>query len=87
MNIQVKDFGDSLDFGCVYSKAEFMAVRALQDNEVHDVEIAYPDGLKVTFEAYVAVVLSGAEVNSALEFTIQLTPASDITIADTEVGA
>lgn len=80
----LKDFGDSLDFTCVYSKAEYMAVRALQDNAVHEVEITYPDGLKVTFEAYVASILSAAEVNSALEFTIQLTPASDIAIADSQ---
>lgn len=78
----LRDFGDSLDYTCVYSKAEFMSVRAMQDGEKHDVEVKYPDGLKVTFEAFVAVVLSGAEVNSALEFTIQLTPASDIVIAD-----
>lgn len=73
---------DSLDYTCVYSKTEFMAVRAMQDGEKHAVEIKYPDGLKVTLDAFVAVVLSGAEVNSALEFTIQLTPASDIAIED-----
>ena len=59
-----------------------MAVRAMQDGRQHAVEVKYPDGLKVTFQAFVAVVLSGAEVNSALEFTIQLTPASDIVIED-----
>ena len=78
----LRDFGDSLDYTCVYSKAEFMAVRAMQDGEKHAVEIMYPDGLKVTLDAFVAVVLSGAEVNSALEFTIQLTPASDVVIED-----
>lgn len=59
-----------------------MAVRAMQDGEKHKAEIKYPDGLTVTLDAFVSVVLSGAEVNSALEFTIQLTPASDIVIAD-----
>ena len=59
-----------------------MAVRAMQDGQQHAVEVKYPDGLKVTFQAFVAVVLSAAEVNSALEYTIQLTPASDIVIAD-----
>ena len=78
----IKDFGDSLDYTCVYSKTEFMAVRAMQDGQQHAVEVKYPDGLKVTFQAFVAVVLSAAEVNSALEYTIQLTPASDIVIAD-----
>ncbi len=78
----LRDFGDSLDYTCVYSKAEFMAVRAMQDGEKHSVEIKYPDSLTVKFEAFVAVVLSAAEVNSALEFTVQLTPASDIVITD-----
>ena len=63
----LKDFGDSLDYTCVYSKTEFMAVRAMQDGEKHAVEIMYPDGLKVTLDAFVAVVLSGAEVNAALK--------------------
>ena len=44
-----------------------MAVRAMQDGETHAVEIKYPDGLTVTLDAYVSVVLSGAEVNSALK--------------------
>lgn len=59
-----------------------MAVRAMQDGQQHAVEVKYPDGLQVKFQAFVAVVLSAAEVNSALEYTIQLTPASDIVIAD-----
>lgn len=76
----LKDFGDALSFGFVYDKTQFMKVRELQDNEKHEAVITYPDGLKVEFEAMVAVILSGAEVNSILTYTVELTPASDITI-------
>jgi predicted amidohydrolase YtcJ len=76
----LKDFGDALSFGFVYDKAQFMKVRALQDGEKHEAVITYPDGLKVEFEAMVAVILSGAEVNAILTYTVELTPASDIEI-------
>lgn len=76
----LRDFGDALSFGCIYDKTQFMAVRALQDGEKHAVELKYPDGMTVKFQAMVAVVLSGAEVNSILTYNIELTPASDITI-------
>lgn len=80
----LKDFGDALSFGCVYDKAQFMKVRALQDGEKHEAVITYPDGLTVTFDAMVATILSAAEVNSVLTYTIELTPASDIVIEVTE---
>ena len=77
----LKDFGDALSFQVLYTKEEFAKVRALQEDEAeHDAEITYPDGMKVSFKAYVAVVLSGAEVNSVLTFNIELTPASAITV-------
>lgn len=78
----IKSYGDEISFTCVYDKAEFLKVRALQDDAEHAVEIKYADGLTVKFQAYVSVGLSGVEVNSAHEFTIGLTPASAIAIAD-----
>ena len=53
----------------------------MQDDAMHDVKITYPDGLTVSFKAYIATVLSGAEVNAVLTFSIEATPASDIAVA------
>ena len=78
----IKSYGDAISFTCVYDKAEYLKVRAMQNNAEHAVEIKYADGLKITFQAYVATTLSGVEVDSAHEFTIELTPASAITIVD-----
>ena len=77
----LKDFGDSLSFTCLYLKDEFMAVRQLSDGEGKEVELAYPDGMTVKFTGSVATVLSGAEVNSVLTYSIEITPMSDIVIA------
>lgn len=77
----IKSYGDAISFTCVYSKDEFMAVRALQNDQEQSVEIKYTDGLTITFKAYVSVALGSVEVDSAHEFTIELTPASAITIA------
>lgn len=78
----IKSYGDAISFTCVYDKTEYLKVRALQDDEEHTVEIKYADGLTITFKAYVATTLSGVEVDAAHEFTIELTPAGAITIAD-----
>ena len=78
----IKSYGDAISFTCVYDKAEYLKVRAMQNNAEHAVEIKYADGLTITFQAYVATTLSGVEVDSAHEYTIELTPASAITIAD-----
>ena len=78
----IKEYGDEISFTCVYDKAEYLKVRALQDDEEHAVEIKYSDELTITFQAYVATTLSGVEVDAAHEFTIGLTPASAITITD-----
>lgn len=80
----IKEYGDGISFTCNYEKAEFKKIRALADDEAHDVEITYADGLKITFEAYVSVTLSGVEVDAVHEFTISLTPASEITIGDAD---
>lgn len=78
----IKSYGDAISFTCVYDKAQYLKVRAMQNNAEHAVEIKYADGLTITFQAYVATTLSGVEVDSAHEYTIELTPASAITIAD-----
>ena len=80
----IKSYGDAISFTCVYDKAQYLKVRAMQNNAEHAVEIKYADGLTITFQAYVSTTLSGVEVDSAHEFTIELTPASAITIADGE---
>ena len=76
----LKDFGDSLSFGVLYLKDEFMAVRALADGEGKEIELKYPDGMTVSFTGSVATVLSGAEVNAVLTYSIEITPMSDIEI-------
>ena len=78
----IKSYGDAISFTCVYDKAQYLKVRAMQNNAEHAVEIKYADGLTITFQAYVSTTLSGVEVDSAHEYTIELTPASAITIAD-----
>ena len=80
MNTQVKDFGDSLSFSCLYLKDEFLAVRELADGEGKEVVLTYPDGMAVSFTGSVSTVLSGAEVNSVLTYNIEITPMSDIEI-------
>lgn len=80
----LKDFGDSLSFSCLYLKDEFLAVRQLADGEGKEVELKYPDGMTVTFTGSVSTVLSGAEVNSVLTYSIEITPMSDIVITDSE---
>ena len=80
----IKEYGDEISYTCNYEKAEFKIVRALADGETHEVEITYTDGLKITFNAYVSVTLNGVEVDAVHEFTISLTPASEVTIG--EVG-
>ena len=80
----IKSYGDAISFTCVYDKAEYLKVRAMQNDAQHAVQIKYADGLTITFQAYVATTLSGVEVDAAHEFTIGLTPASAISIADGE---
>lgn len=80
----IKEYGDEISYTCNYEKAEFKKVRALADGETHQVEITYSDGLKITFNAYVSVTLNGVEVDGVHEFTISLTPASEITIGDVD---
>ena len=77
----LKDFGDSLSFTCLYLKEEFMQVRGLADGEGKEIELKYPDGMTVTFTGSVSTVLSGAEVNSVLTYSVEITPMSDIEIA------
>lgn len=76
----LRDFGDSLSFTCLYLKEEFMAVRALADGQGKAVELKYPDGMTVSFTGSVSTVLSGAEVNAVLTYSIEITPMSDISI-------
>lgn len=80
----IKSYGDAISFTCVYDKTEYLKVRVLQDDEEHAVEIKYADGLTIKFQAYVSTTLSGVEVDSAHEYTIELTPAGAITIQDGE---
>lgn len=80
----IKSYGDAISFTCVYDKAEYLKVRALQNDAEHAVEIKYADGLTIKFQAYVSTTLSGVEVDSAHEYTIELTPAGAITIQDGE---
>ena len=78
----IKSYGDAISFTCVYDKAQYLKVRAMQNNAEHAVEIKYADGLTIAFSAFVSTTLSGVEVDAAHEFTIELTPASAITITD-----
>ena len=56
----------------------------MQDGEMHTVKITYPDKLTVSFQAYIAVTLSSAEVNAVLTFSVEATPASDVEVSVAE---
>lgn len=62
---------DNLEFAIVYQTSNFTKIHALvEKKEQAEFEIAFPDGLKVTFKGEPSFKFSGAEVNGALEFSL-----------------
>lgn len=80
----LKDVGDSLEFEFNYVAGEqesYAKLQAVQDaKEVKKFKVELPDGLSFSFDAMVAVKITGAAVGEQLKFTLNLTPYSAITV-------
>lgn len=80
----LKDVGDSLEFEFNYVAGEqesYAKLQAVQDaKEVKKFKVELPDGLSFSFDAMVAVKITGAAVGEQLKFTLNLTPYSAIEV-------
>lgn len=80
----LKDVGDSLEFEFNYvagAEESYAKLQAAQDGkQVHKFKVELPDGLSFSFDAMVAVKITGAAVGEQLKFTLNLTPYSEITV-------
>ncbi len=86
----LKDIGDSLEFEFNYEsdkESSYYKLKAVPAEETREFAIVLPDGLSFGFEAYVSVRLAAAAVGEQLKFTLGLTPAGEITVDDSQVGA
>lgn len=80
----VQDPGD-LQFTFIYDKDEYKKMYDLQGKKVAW-EVEFPDGVKFDFQAIPNVKVSGAEVNSAVTFTISMALQTDIVPVFPEEG-
>lgn len=80
----LKDVGDGLEFEFNYESKQdssFYKLKPIADSGATETfKIKLPDGLAFSFQAYVAVALSGASVGEQIKFKATLTPASKITL-------
>lgn len=86
----LKDIGDSLEFEFNYEsdkESSYYKLKAVPADQTREFAIVLPDGLSFGFEAYVSVRLAAAAVGEQLKFTLGLTPAGEITVDDSKVGA
>lgn len=86
----LKDIGDSLEFEFNYEsdkESSYYKLKAVPADQTREFAIVLPDGLSFGFEAYVSVRLAAAAVGEQLKFTLGLTPAGEITVDDSQVGA
>ena len=82
----IKDFGD-LSFTFLYDNAgassNYRILRGLEDaGSVVDWEVLFPDGTKFHFSGECSTTISGQGVNSAIQFTLNITLNSDITVTN-----
>lgn len=82
----IKDFGE-LAFTFLYDNSDatsnYRICRGLEESE--DVvywEVEFPDGTKFDFEGQASTAITGAGVNAALQFTLNITLNSDITVVN-----
>lgn len=79
----VQDLGD-LAFTFLYDKANFLALKAGLDGKTsYKWKVEFNDGLVMSFDAIPNIKLSGASVNSALTYTINMGLQSEIVASDT----
>ena len=82
----IKDFGE-LAFTFLYDNSEatsnYRLMRALEESEaVAYWEVEFPDSTKFDFEGQASTAIPGAGVNAALQFTLNITLNSDITVVN-----
>ena len=82
----IKDFGE-LAFTFLYDNSEvtsnYRLMRALEESEaVAYWEVEFPDQTKFDFEGQASTAITGAGVNAALQFTLNITLNSDITVVN-----
>lgn len=90
----IQDPGGNMAFGANYTPENFVAVKALDDGEVHRIAIWFgtdaqgvPDGSlgKFSYNAYIKPQVVGGGVNEKVSMNIITTPVSDIE-ADVTAG-
>ena len=82
----IKDFGD-LAFTFLYDNSaatsNYRICRGLEESEDNVYwEVEFPDGTKFDFEGQASTAITGAGVNAALQFTLNITLNSDITVTN-----
>lgn len=78
----IRDLGDSLAIDCVYTAEKFGALLDLEDGAAKKVSIKFKqDNLTFSFSASVSVAYVASEVGGLRKMTVNLTPASMITVA------
>lgn len=75
---------EALTFTANYSKADFTALKAKEDEVIHLAVYFGTDGAdgKFTFDGKLAVTINGGGVNEVVEMTITVALDSDITVAE-----
>lgn len=87
----IKDFGD-LAFTFLYdnsaSTSNYRIVRGLEEAEASvDWEVSFPDGTKFHFSGECSTAINGTAVNEAVQFTLNITLNSDITVVNPVGGS
>lgn len=82
----IKDFGE-LAFTFLYDNSDatsnYRVCRGIEESEaVVYWEVEFPDGTKFDFEGQASTAITGAGVNAALQFTLNITLNSDITVVN-----
>ncbi|MDB8553879.1 hypothetical protein [Turicibacter sanguinis] len=79
----IRDIGDSLALECKYSLTEYQSLLALEEANRADNKILIKftqDNLAFEFDASVSVTYGATEVGGLRKMTVNLTPATEITV-------
>lgn len=72
----ILNYGDSLSFKFLYEKEQFNELNALEGSQ--NCVVTLPDGATCTFSGTCSVKLDGVGVNSALTYTLNIKPNSEM---------
>lgn len=72
----ILNYGDSLSFKFLYEKEQFNDLAALSGSQ--NCVVTLPDGATCTFSGTCSVKLDGVGVNSALTYTLNVKPNSEM---------